>query len=323
MNEGSGPTDVVIDLVFDARDGQRPLEVALTCDPEPVRATIAERGTNGVRAHVELDDVASPGRSVRVGTRQVHLQYLRARNDLCRGPLLVFEGGAPLPCWLPRRGFRKLLPRGNTTTLAVFVVGEGQEDSHAREVRNGLLLCEALMKGTVSPGFEESAFATPPPPGPTPAPVLRASDLNAEAALVIDAARESDTYKDYDDGGVLIAYQYRFDASDGVMVNSQAVLHTSEAGARSHYDEVIASLDAQKLERDPRGPFGDESTSWVVRVGEDRVGHALVTRMGLRTMYFVFSGYYFAGAERYVAFVRGKLEGLFKWKGGGAGGGGI
>jgi len=147
----------------------------------------------------------------------------------------------------------------------------------------------------------------------TSEPILHASDLNLVSPLRVDPTRESETRKDYDDGGVRITYQYRFDASDGVLVNSEAVIHPDAAEAHSTYDEVLASFDAQKLERDARKSFGDESASWVVLQGEQRVGHAFLIRIGTRTMYCLFSGYYFDGPDRYLALIEPKVQALATW----------
>jgi hypothetical protein len=147
----------------------------------------------------------------------------------------------------------------------------------------------------------------------TSEPILHASDLNLVSPLRVDPSRESETRKDYDDGGVRITYQYRFDASDGVLVNSEAVIHPDAAEAHSTYDEVLASFDAQKLERDARKSFGDESASWVVLQGEQRVGHAFLIRIGTRTMYCLFSGYYFDGPDRYLALIEPKVQALATW----------
>ena len=106
----------------------------------------------------DIERLASPGLGVRVGARDVHLQFLRARNTVCRGPLLVFEDGMPLPCIMPRRFWHRLSRARQKAVLPVFVVGHGEEASRRVEIEGGLNLALALLKGEVVPGKTDGAY---------------------------------------------------------------------------------------------------------------------------------------------------------------------
>jgi len=120
------------------------------------RVSIREGRTEAVS--FDLVELASPGCAVRVGTRDLHLQCLRADNPLFVGPLLVFEGGAPLPCFLPRHPFMSRLRRRKTALLPVLVLGEGDEASQVEEHKRGFIVAERLSKGIVAPEREDSDY---------------------------------------------------------------------------------------------------------------------------------------------------------------------
>ncbi len=145
--------------------------------------------------------------------------------------------------------------------------------------------------------------------------LVRAEDLSRFSPIDIDPARESESRIDYDDGGVMLRYQYRFDAADRVLVNSYVVVDDNEEEARStfeHYESGVAEMGLS-IERDDRLAWGDESASWVVSTGGANVGHAVLARCGTRTLFAVFSGFFFEGREAFLALIEPKLEALARW----------
>ena len=120
------------------------------------RLSIREARTDAIS--FDLVELASPGCAVRIGKRDLHLQCLRGDNPLFLGPLLVFEDGAPLPCFLPRHPLMSRLRRRKTALLPVLVLGERDEASQIREYERGFVVAERLHKGIVAPGREDSSY---------------------------------------------------------------------------------------------------------------------------------------------------------------------
>jgi len=154
-----------------------------------------------------------------------------------------------------------------------------------------------------------------PPEGLPPdgdGPILRAADLSRFSAIDVDPARESESRVDYDDGGVHIRYVYRFDASDGVFVSSLLNVDVDEKEAESTFQEYLsrAADMGVAIERDDRLSWGDASAMWAVTVDGEQVGHAILARKGMGTLFVIFSGYLFAGETTIRELIEPKLEAL-------------
>jgi hypothetical protein len=151
-----------IRFVYEVGDGRPDLRVQFM---NFSRLSIQDARTEAALTF-DLAALASPGRAVRVGTRDLHLQFIRADNPVNRGPLLIFEDGDPLPCFLPRHPLA-LVRRARKTDLLpvfVFVSGDSDEASLIEETKRGLILGSGLVQGLFVPGREDSAYFDDSPP---------------------------------------------------------------------------------------------------------------------------------------------------------------
>lgn len=153
-------SDAPNEFLFQATGGRPALRVEFPAGL--TRLVITEDAAPRASATLDLDALASPGLTVTLGAREVHLQFLRARGELHRGPLLVFEGGVALPCIVPARGFMaKLLGGKPKAVVPVHVVAEGDETSRQSELVAGMNVALELIKGRVVPGRQDNAYLAP------------------------------------------------------------------------------------------------------------------------------------------------------------------
>jgi hypothetical protein len=146
-------------------------------------------------------------------------------------------------------------------------------------------------------------------------PILRIADLRRFGPIAFDPARESESRTDYDDGGVLIRYQYLFDASDRVFVNSFLTVNSNEEEARSTFADYRSGLVDMgfAIEPDDRLLWNDSSATWVVSTQGEQVGHAILVRRGTRTLFVIFTGFFFEGRRVFLELVEPKLKALATW----------
>jgi hypothetical protein len=130
--ESTGPDA----FAYHARDHRPSIRVGVASDLETV--ALDEEGSKDASTTLPLSDLGSPGQMVRVGGRALHLQFLRAAGEICRGPLLIFEDGAAMPCFTPRAGlWPKPLRRAGNAVLPVYVIGSGDKESRRIETLFG------------------------------------------------------------------------------------------------------------------------------------------------------------------------------------------
>jgi hypothetical protein len=144
-------------FVYHTRDHRPSIRVAVASDLETV--ALDEEGSKDAPTTLPLSDLGSPGQMVRIGGRALHLQFLRAAGEFFRGPLLIFEDGAAMPCFNPRAGlWQKLFRRAGNAVLPVYVIASGDTESRRIEIRFGLDLALALLEGKVAPGGDDALY---------------------------------------------------------------------------------------------------------------------------------------------------------------------
>jgi hypothetical protein len=143
-------------------------------------------------------------------------------------------------------------------------------------------------------------------------PILRMADLLRFAQIGFEPTRESESRTDYDDGGFLIRYQYLFDASDRVLVNSFLTVNSSEDDARDTFEEYRSGVVdlGFAIEPDDRLPWNEASASWVVSTEGEQVGHAILVRRETRTLFVIFTGFFFEGRRVFLALIEPMLKAL-------------
>jgi len=156
LDDGS---DGTCDLVFRAVVGRPPLRVSIAPD---LRIAVSDDAANASLSF-DIARLASPGASVQLGSRRLHLQFLRARHPFYRGPLLMFEDGVPLPCFKPsetKRFWRRWAGAAlsSKAVLPVFIFAGGTDDEHRHEIKAGLSLAVNLLKGAASAGLDDTAY---------------------------------------------------------------------------------------------------------------------------------------------------------------------
>jgi hypothetical protein len=148
-------------FVYEAGRGRPDLRVQLI---DFSRLSIQQARTEPL--HFDFVALASPGRAVRLGGRDLHLQFLRPENRLSRGPLLIFEGGDPLPCFMPRHPLLTWwrAARRNVLLPTLGDPNAGDPDSRKQEFKRSLYLAENLMQGLAVPGRADDAYFVRAPP---------------------------------------------------------------------------------------------------------------------------------------------------------------
>ncbi len=142
--------------------------------------------------------------------------------------------------------------------------------------------------------------------------LLRVAQLAALSPLDIDPARETQERIDYEDGGFMLRYQYLFDPSDFVFVNAYLAVAPDLEEAQSdfeQFEEGVADLDFES-QRDDRLDWPDDSATWRLVQKERTIGHAILLRRGVATLFLVFIGFVFEGDKALRDLLRPKWEAL-------------
>jgi hypothetical protein len=147
------------DFLFRPVVGRSPLRVSIT---RAAHVAVTDDATNETLSF-EIDLLASPGRSIELGPRRLHLQALRAEHPLCRGPLLLFEDGVPLPCFPPTRKPSFFRRRSDLWTMSkailpVFILANGTKETREQVIIGGLNVGYNLVVGAVKAGLDDSAY---------------------------------------------------------------------------------------------------------------------------------------------------------------------
>jgi hypothetical protein len=154
------PSDVADEpIVFEARGSveRGGLTVEFTHGFDKI--VISHRET-GDRVELANASAASPGWRGRLSGDDVHVQLLRANNEVCRGPLLVFRKGTALPFFVPQRGLRRVFRgRARGAVLPVSIMSSADPERREHEIRFGLNVCARLLSGPLAAGEPDDSYS--------------------------------------------------------------------------------------------------------------------------------------------------------------------
>ena len=95
-------------------------------------------------------------------------------------------------------------------------------------------------------------------------------------------------------------------------MNSFLTVDTSEEEARGTFEEYRSGVADMgfAIEPDDRLLWSDSSAAWVLSTKGEQVGHAILVRRDTRTLFVIFTGFFFEGRRIFLALIEPKLKAL-------------